>query len=118
LSYLEQLFSRLRKHKLVKGVRGPGGGYQLARPSSKISIADIIEAVDEKMDLTQCQGKGNCNQGKQCLTHKLWDGLTRNLHRFLSDITLDQYVNRPHLIEKVKKQDVQYGRFLNRKSAA
>lgn len=114
LSYLEQLFSKLRKNKLVKGVRGPGGGYRLAMPSSEISIAHIIDAVDEKMDLTKCGGKGNCNDGKKCLTHRLWWDLTRKLNEFLSKITLDQYVNRPELADLVKKQDVQYGRFLNR----
>lgn len=114
LSYLEQLFSKLRKNKLVKGVRGLGGGYRLAMPSSEISIAHIIDAVDEKMDLTKCGGKGNCNDGKKCLTHRLWWDLTRKLNEFLSKITLDQYVNRPELADLVKKQDVQYGRFLNR----
>lgn len=118
LSYLEQLFSKLRKGKLVKGVRGPGGGYRLAIPSDQISIADIIDAVDEKMDLTKCGGKGNCNDGKKCLTHHLWHGLTVKLNEFLSGITLDQYVNRPELADLVKKQDAQYGRFLNRKTAA
>ncbi|MBL7004095.1 MAG: Rrf2 family transcriptional regulator [Gammaproteobacteria bacterium] len=118
LSYLEQLFSKLRKSKLVKGVRGPGGGYQLALAASDISIGDIIEAVDEKMDMTKCGGKGNCAKGKKCLTHFLWNGLTENLKEFLAGITLDQYVNRPQLMDKVKKQDVLYGRFLNRKTAA
>jgi len=118
LSYLEQLFSKLRKSKLVKGVRGPGGGYRLAIPADEISIAQIIDAVDEKLDLTKCGGKGNCKDGKKCLTHHLWHGLTDKLKNFLSGITLDQYVNRPELADLVKKQDVQYGRFLNRKTAA
>lgn len=118
LSYLEQLFSKLRKNKLVKGVRGPGGGYRLTMPADEISIADIIDAVDEKLDMTKCGGKGDCADGKQCLTHQLWYGLTKKLKNFLSGITLDQYVNRPELSELMKKQDVQYGRFLNRKTAA
>jgi Rrf2 family iron-sulfur cluster assembly transcriptional regulator len=118
LSYLEQLFSRLRKNGLVKGVRGPGGGYRLAKPASDISVADIIDSVDEKLDLTKCGGQGNCNNGDQCLTHKLWHGLTCDLHDFLSNIKLDQYVNRPQITELVKKQDVQYGRFINRRNAA
>lgn len=118
LSYLEQLFSKLRKNGLVKGVRGPGGGYRLAKSASDISVADIIDSVDEKIDLTKCGGKGNCNNGEKCLTHKLWFDLTADLHRFLSAIKLDQYVNRPQISELVKKQDVQYGRFLNRRSAA
>ncbi len=118
LSYLEQLFSKLRRNGLVKGVRGPGGGYRLAKPANEISVADIIDSVDERLDLTKCGGKGNCNNGEKCLTHQLWHDLTCDLHRFLSDIKLDQYVNRPQISELVKKQDVQYGRFLNRRTAA
>jgi len=118
LSYLEQLFSKLRKNGLVKGVRGPGGGYRLAKPASEISVADIIDSVDEKLDLTKCGGKGNCNKGEQCITHQLWYDLTCDLHQYLGGIKLDQYVNRPQISELVKKQDVQYGRFLNRRTAA
>ncbi len=118
LSYLEQLFSKLRNTGLVKGVRGPGGGYRLAKPASEISVADIIDSVDENLDLTHCESKGNCNKGEKCLTHKLWYDLTCDLHRFLGGITLDQYVKRPQISELVKKQDVQYGRFLNRRTAA
>lgn len=88
LSYLEQLFSRLRKHKLVKGVRGPGGGYQLARSPNDISIADIISAVDEPMQFTDCDGKANCKEGEQCLSHHLWVQLTTQLETFLSGIYL------------------------------
>lgn len=118
LSYLEQLFSKLRKNGLVKGVRGPGGGYRLAKPASDISVADIIDSVDEKLDLTKCGGKGNCYNGEKCLTHQLWFSLTCDLHKFLSSIKLDQYVNRPQISELVKKQDAQYGRFLHRRTAA
>ncbi len=117
LSYLEQLFSKLRKQGLVKGVRGPGGGYTLARPSGEISIADIIQSVDEKLDMTKCGGKGNCSKGEKCLTHQLWFDLSCNLYKFLSGIKLDQYVNRPDINELVIKQDAQYGRFLNRSQA-
>ncbi len=117
LSYLEQLFSKLRKHGLVKGVRGPGGGYRLAKSADQISVADIIDSVDEKLDLTKCGGKGDCNNGEKCLTHKLWFDLTCDLHKFLSGVKLDQYVNRPHIGELVQKQDVQYGRFINRRSS-
>lgn len=118
LSYLEQLFSKLRRSGLVKGVRGPGGGYRLAKSANEISMADIIDSVDEALDLTKCGGKGDCNNGEQCLTHKLWFDLTNNLHTYLSNIMLDQYVNRPQINDLVKKQDVQYGRFLSRRSAA
>ena len=117
LSYLEQLFSKLRKQGLVKGVRGPGGGYTLAKPSGEISVADIIQSVDEKLDMTKCGGKGNCSNGEKCLTHQLWFDLSCNLYKFLSGIKLDQYVNRPDINELVIKQDAQYGRFLNRSQA-
>ena len=117
LSYLEQLFAKLRKGGLVEGVRGPGGGYRLARPADQISVADIIQSVDEKLDMTKCGGKGNCSQGEKCLTHQLWFELSCNLYRFLSGIKLDQYVNRPDISELVKKQDKQYGRFINRPQA-
>ncbi len=118
LSYLEQLFSKLRSNGLVKGVRGPGGGYRLAKSPSEISVADIIDSVDEKLDFTKCGGNGDCNHGEKCITHQLWYGLTCDLHNFLGQIKLDQYVNRPQISELVKKQDAQYGRFLNRRSAA
>lgn len=118
LSYLEQLFSKLRKHGLVEGVRGPGGGYRLARSASEISIAQIIQSVDEKLDMTSCGGKGNCSKGGKCLTHHLWHDLSCKLYDFLSGIKLDQYVNRPDINELVIKQDAQYGRFLNRSNAA
>jgi len=117
LSYLEQLFAKLRKGGLVEGVRGPGGGYRLARPANEISVADIIQSVDEKLDMTKCGGRGNCSKGETCLTHQLWFELSCNLYRFLSGIKLDQYVNRPEINELVKQQDRQYGRFINRPQA-
>ncbi len=117
LSYLEQLFAKLRKCGLVQGVRGPGGGYRLARPAGQISVADIIQSVDERLDMTKCGGKGNCSKGEKCLTHQLWHELSCNLYKFLNGIKLDQYVNRPEINELVKKQDIQYGRFLNRPRA-
>ena len=88
LSYLEQLFCRLRKSGLVKSVRGPGGGYLLGPCDSKISISQIIDAVGEGVDTTVCGGKGNCNAGEICLTHLLWDELGKEIHKFLSDISL------------------------------
>jgi Rrf2 family iron-sulfur cluster assembly transcriptional regulator len=117
LSYLEQLFSKLRKHGLVTGVRGPGGGYRLAKSADKISIADIIQSVDEKLDMTKCGGKGDCSSGEKCLTHQLWFDLSCRLYDFLSGIKLDQYVNRPEINELVRKQDALYGRFINRTQA-
>ena len=117
LSYLEQLFAKLRKQGLVKGVRGPGGGYRLAKSADQISVADIIQSVDEKLDMTKCGGRGNCSSGEKCLTHQLWFELSCKLYKFLSGIKLDQHVNRPEINELVKKQDTQYGRFLNRSNA-
>lgn len=117
LSYLEQLFAKLRKEGLVKGVRGPGGGYRLAKSADQISVADIMQSVDEKLDMTKCGGRGNCSSGEKCLTHQLWFELSCKLYKFLSGIKLDQYVNRPEINELVKKQDTQYGRFLNRSNA-
>ena len=117
LSYLEQLFSKLRKHGLVKGVRGPGGGYRLAKHANQISVADIIQSVDEKIDMTKCGGKGDCSNGEKCLTHQLWLDLSCNLYNFLNSIKLDHYVNRPEINALVVKQNVQYGRFINRINA-
>lgn len=94
-SYLEQLFARLRKNGLVKGVRGPRGGYRLAKPAGDISVADIISAVDEKVDATQCHGEENCQDGERCLTHELWMDLSHSLFNFLDGITLAHYVDRP-----------------------
>ncbi len=94
-SYLEQLFTRLRRNKLVKGVRGPHGGYRLARPAEEITVAEIIRAVDEEIDATRCAGRGNCQDGERCLSHELWSELSNQLYAFLSNITLAQYVQRP-----------------------
>jgi len=94
LSYLEQLFGKLRRHNIVESVRGPGGGYFLARPGTHISIADIILAVDEPMDATNCEGKGDCKEGKPCSTHALWSGLNDVLHTYLSTVNLQQLVDK------------------------
>jgi Rrf2 family iron-sulfur cluster assembly transcriptional regulator len=94
LSYLEQLFAGLRSKKLVKGVRGPGGGYYLGKPASEITIADIICAVDEWVEFTRCSGDGDCNDGEPCMTHNLWDKLSQEIHSFLSDISLEELVKR------------------------
>lgn len=94
LSYLEQLFSRLRRNDLVISTRGPGGGYQLSRAADEIVIADVITAVDESVDATRCQGQGNCHQTQQCITHDLWVDLSEQIHHFLSSINLAQLVER------------------------
>jgi Rrf2 family iron-sulfur cluster assembly transcriptional regulator len=118
LSYLEQLFAKLRKSGLVKGVRGPGGGYRLARPASEISIAEIICSVDENVDVTNCQGKGNCLDGEKCLTHDLWVDLSNRLREFLSSITLAQFVERPGIPELSMQRDKIIGRFVLAKKQA
>ncbi len=93
LSYLEQLFGKLRRHALVESVRGPGGGYCLARPTEKVSVADIILAVDEPLDATQCGGLENCQEERRCMTHKLWATLNEKLHAYLNSVTLQDLVN-------------------------
>jgi len=89
LSYLEQLFSKLRKKTLVKSIRGPGGGYELQKETFNISIANIIDAVDESIDTTRCRDKGDCQDGEKCLTHHLWLDLSHQIHAFLNDVTLE-----------------------------
>ena len=92
LSYLEQLFGKLRRHTLVESVRGPGGGYTLARDLAKVSVADIITAVDEPLDATQCGGKENCKDERRCMTHDLWATLNEKMHEYLSSVTLADLV--------------------------
>lgn len=94
LSYLEQLFAALRAKKLVRGVRGPGGGYYLGRAAADISVADIICAVDEWVEFTRCGGRNNCRNGQRCLTHSLWDQLSQEIFSFLSGISLADLVAR------------------------
>jgi Rrf2 family iron-sulfur cluster assembly transcriptional regulator len=93
LSYLEQLFGKLRRHRLVASVRGPGGGYNLARDMAKLSVADIILAVDEPIDATQCGGKENCHDDQKCLTHDLWASLNDRIFSYLESVTLRQLVD-------------------------
>lgn len=112
LSYLEQLFARLRKSGLVKGVRGPGGGYRLARPATDITIGDIIRAVDESVDVTRCGGKGDCQDGYECLTHELWTELSKRLYTFLDSMTLSRFVDRPGIPELSMQRDKMNGRFI------
>ncbi len=94
LSYLEQLFVRLRRGGLVKSARGPGGGYRLGRPMDEISVAEVIRAVDETVDATRCGGLQNCHGEQRCLTHDLWEDLSHQIENFLSDISLGHLVNR------------------------
>ena len=94
VSYLEQLFAKLRKSGLVSSVRGPGGGYQLAHLVGEIFVADIIDAVDESVDATRCGGQGDCQQGVTCLTHELWSDLSDQIHHFLANISLQELLTR------------------------
>jgi len=94
LSYLEQLFGKLRRHEIVESVRGPGGGYNLARRSEDITVADIIIAVDEPLDATQCGGKENCHDDGPCMTHELWTSLNKKMVEFLDGVTLQELVDK------------------------
>jgi len=93
LSYLEQLFGKLRRHALVESVRGPGGGYNLAKPTGSITVAEIISAVDEPIDATQCAGKENCNDDRRCITHDLWASLNTKMIEFLDSVSLRKLVD-------------------------
>lgn len=105
LSYLEQLFSKLRKNGLVNSIRGPGGGYRLGKCSADIAVADVISAVNESVDATKCQGKGNCQGGAQCLTHSLWQGLSERIEEFLQNITLAELVAKNDVQVVSKRQN-------------
>jgi len=104
LSYLEQLFSRLRKQELVDSTRGPGGGYRLSRDSHGIAVADVITAVDEKVETTRCGGLSNCQDDSQCLTHDLWTELSTQIHDFLMGISLGDLVERKGVQEVAARQ--------------
>jgi Rrf2 family iron-sulfur cluster assembly transcriptional regulator len=105
LSYLEQLFSKLRKRDLVASARGPGGGYRLSRNASEINVAEVISAVDEKVDATRCAGQGNCQNGEECLTHQLWTDLSDQLYDFLNGISLGQLVEKRNVQDVAARQD-------------
>jgi Rrf2 family iron-sulfur cluster assembly transcriptional regulator len=104
LSYLEQLFSRLRKKNLVSSVRGPGGGYSLGREAGGIFVAEVIAAVDENVDTTRCGGAHNCQDNQQCLTHDLWQDLSARIYDYLNQISLQDLMNRRGVQEVVERQ--------------
>lgn len=104
LSYLEQLFAKLRKHGLVTSVRGPGGGYILNKEIEDIPISSIIKAVNESVDATKCKGLGCCQGGKRCLTHTLWHDLSKRIDNFLTEITLNELVNNKEIQQVSHKQ--------------
>ena len=105
LSYLEQLFSRMRKQGLVASARGPGGGYRLSRDANDINVAQVISAVDEKVSVTRCEGRGDCHNGGPCLTHNLWCNLSDQIYDFLNGITLGQLVEEQHVKDVASRQE-------------
>lgn len=105
LSYLEQLFSKLRRNDLVVSVRGPGGGYRLSRADSDIKVAEVIDAVNETIEVTRCNRQGDCQNGEKCLTHHLWLDLSDQIHAFLSGITLKSLIEREEVRNTSKRQD-------------
>ena len=109
LSYLEQLFGKLRRHELVSSVRGPGGGYCLAGTMGNITVADIITAVDEPLDATQCGGKENCHDDQRCMTHDLWSNLNATMYEYLNSVSLQD------LVEKQQKRGTGVGILLDQR---
>ncbi|MEX2130562.1 MAG: Fe-S cluster assembly transcriptional regulator IscR [Pseudohongiellaceae bacterium] len=105
LSYLEQLFAKLRRNQLVKSVRGPGGGYELNHGAENIYIAQIIDAVNESVDTTRCKGAGDCQGGETCLTHYLWEDLSQQIHDFLERISLADLVAKNEIRQIAANQD-------------
>jgi len=106
LSYLEQLFAKLRQAKLVASVRGPGGGYRLNLAPSELFIAQIVDAVNESIDATSCSGAGDCQGGEVCLTHYLWQDLSVQIHQFLNGISLASLVERQDVRSVAERQNV------------
>ncbi len=105
LSYLEQLFSRLRKSGLVSSARGPGGGYHLQQAATDISVADVIRAVDEQVDATRCGGNKNCQADQPCLTHDLWESLSLQITTFLSEISFSDLVQQQSVRQVLARQE-------------
>jgi Rrf2 family iron-sulfur cluster assembly transcriptional regulator len=105
LSYLEQLFARLRKQTLVKSVRGPGGGYVLGRAVERIQVAEVISAVDEKVDTTRCGGAHNCQDNERCLTHDLWRDLSDRIYDYLNQISLHDLMAQRGVQKVAQRQD-------------
>ncbi|MFL1452925.1 Fe-S cluster assembly transcriptional regulator IscR [Marinobacter sp. GN3S48] len=105
LSYLEQLFSRLRRHQLVVSIRGPGGGYRLSRDAASVFISEVVDAVNESLDTTRCGNKGDCQNGEKCLTHHLWSDLSDQIHQFLSEISLADLMKKREIQTVADRQD-------------
>lgn len=105
LSYLEQLFAKLRRRELVQSVRGPGGGYRLSRNAGDIYVAQIVDSVDEIVDATKCGGRSDCQHGETCLTHELWSDLSEQIHQFLSSIDLASLIEKREVKEVAARQE-------------
>ncbi|HEY1991687.1 MAG TPA: Rrf2 family transcriptional regulator [Gammaproteobacteria bacterium] len=108
LPYLEQLFTRLRRRGLVASTRGPGGGYNLGKSAAEIAVAEIISAVDESFDATRCGGDRDCHGGNTCLTHGLWEDLSREVHRFLRGVTLAQLMQSDGVRSVAARQEEEH----------
>jgi len=106
ISYLEQLFSKLRKRGLVTSIRGAAGGYHLAKPLDEIDVMSIISAVDESVDAMQCEGRGDCQGGTMCLTHDLWCALSNHIEQYLNNITLAQLLNMKNVQSVSERQHI------------
>ena len=118
LSYLEQLFSRMRKQELVASARGPGGGYRLSRDANDINIAQVITAVDEKVSVTRCEGRGDCHNGGPCLTHELWCNLSDQIYDFLNGISMGDLVQEQHVKDVAARQTQEQEQIANERQAA
>lgn len=113
LSYLEQLFAKLRRHKLVVSVRGPGGGYQLGRSYDTVFVSEVVDAVNESLDTTRCQNKGDCQNGEKCLTHHLWSDLSDQIHAFLSEISLADLMRKREIQVVAHRQNRRQAEAIN-----
>ena len=109
LSYLEQLFARLRRQKLVVSVRGPGGGYRLSRGRDQVFISEVVDAVNESLDTTRCKNQGDCQKGEKCLTHHLWSDLSDQIHGFLSEISLADLMKKREIQIVAERQNRHQG---------
>ncbi len=108
LSYLEQLFANLRKQGLVSSSRGPGGGYRLSRAAEEVTVFEVISAVDEKVDTTRCEGKGNCSNGEQCLSHEIWHSLSEQIKLYLDSITLGDVVKNHQMANESNEKVIKF----------
>lgn len=110
LSYLEQLFARLRRRNLVVSVRGPGGGYRLGREPEGVFVSEVVDAVNESLDTTRCKNRGDCQNGEMCLTHHLWSDLSDQIHQFLSEISLADLMKKREIQVVAARQNLRQSR--------